>query len=171
MSGGSKAALRALIDDLERIETMVRVRSPELGTENSDTHVDVLVFEDSDTDAFVIEQILRRHGVKRMARVKDANEWERWVSHFRPRVIVMDVVMPGKNGFAAMREIVRHPTLGQIPVVICSGKKAYCDFVWATKCGAAGFVAKPLHDAKDLVRTIRAAVKNAQQGSRLDLVL
>ncbi len=61
MSGGSKAALRALIDDLERIETMVRVRSPELGTENSDTHVDVLVFEDSDTDAFVIEQILRRH--------------------------------------------------------------------------------------------------------------
>lgn len=74
------------------------------------------------------------------------------------------------SGFRGPR-IVRHPTLGQIPVVICSGKKTLCDFVWATKCGAAGFVVKPLDDAKDLVRTIRAAVKNAQQGSRLDLVL
>lgn len=166
------AALSALIRDLEReIMKDLRVCSPDKGTAKSARLVDVLVFDDSDTDAYVIECILRRHGVKRMARVNDANEWEHWVSHYRPRVIVMDVVMPGKNGYEALREIVRHPTLGEIPVVICSNKNTDSDVVWALKCGAAGFVGKPLSDPKDLTASIRAAVTNARQGKRPDIVI
>lgn len=170
MSGG-KTALRALADDLERLETNLRVRAPEFGHIRMETHVDVLVFEDSDEDARQINLILGNDGVKKMARVEDANDWERWVSYFRPRVIVMDVIMPGKNGFEALREIVRHPTLGAIPVVICTSKKTECDYVWALKCGAAGYVTKPLNDPQDLITTVRSAVRNAREGQRLDLVV
>lgn len=166
----TQVALSALIRDLEReIMKDLRVRSPNMGTTKSARHVDILVFDDSDTDAYVIEQILQRNGVKRTARVNDANEWEHWVSHYQPRVIVMDVVMPGKSGYEALREIVRHPTLGETPVVICSNKNTVSDVVWAHKCGAAGFVAKPFSDPKDLTTSIRAAVKNARQRKRLEI--
>lgn len=167
----SGEALRALIDDCERMEMTMREHMPEIGHIRMDRHVDVLIFEDSDTDAYVIEQILRQHRVKKVARVEDANDWERWVGHYRPRVILMDVIMPGKNGFAAMREIVRHPRFGKIPVVMCSSKQTECDLVWALKRGAAGYVGKPIQDPANLMTTVRDAVRKARHGQRIDLVL
>lgn len=164
-------ALSARICDLEReIMSDWRERAPAMGTSKGARLVDVLVFDDSDTDAYVIERILQRHGVKRMARVDDANEWEHWVIHYQPRVIVMDVVMPGKNGYEALREIVKHPTLGATPVVICSNKNTDSDVAWALKCGAAGFVSKPLRDPKALTTSIRAAVREARQRKQLAVV-
>lgn len=167
----SKAALCALINDCERMETLIRERMPEIGHIRMDRHVDVLIFEDSNTDAYVIEHILRRHGVNKVVRVEDANDWERCVGHHHPRVILMDVIMPGKNGFAALREIVRHPKFGKIPVVMCSGKQTECDLVWATKRGAAGYVCKPIQDPANLMATVRDAVRKARHGQRIDLVL
>lgn len=171
MTGGERGAkLRARIDDLERVESVIWGRTPRMGTPDPEP-VDVLFFEDSDTDAFVIQQILREHGMRHVARVRDANDWERWVAHFQPRVIMLDVVMPGKNGYAALREIRRHPVWREIPVVMCTSKNTDSDFVWATKRGAAGFVVKPFADPRDLVMTISAAAGNARVGRRLDVVL
>jgi twitching motility two-component system response regulator PilH len=73
----------------------------------------------------------------------------------RPDLILMDVVMPGLNGFQLTRSITRDPHYADVPVIMCTSKNQETDKVWGMRQGARDYVVKPV-DADELVGKIRA---------------
>ena len=72
-----------------------------------------------------------------------------------PDVVLMDVVLPGMNGFQATRALSREPTTKAIPVLIVSTKGMETDRAWGMRQGAKDYITKPV-DADDLIAKIKA---------------
>lgn len=77
----------------------------------------------------------------------------------QPDIILMDVVMPGINGFQATRQITRNDVTSHIPVIIVSSKSQDADKVWGERQGACGYLTKPVDD-----RTLISAVNELLAG-------
>jgi twitching motility two-component system response regulator PilH len=76
-----------------------------------------------------------------------------------PDVVLMDIVMPGLNGFQATRQLSRDSATRHIPVIIVTTKNQETDRVWGERQGAKGYLTKPV-DGKVLVQTIENVLKN-----------
>jgi twitching motility two-component system response regulator PilH len=72
-----------------------------------------------------------------------------------PDLILMDVVMPGQNGFQLTRAITRDPRFSKVPVIMCTSKNQETDKVWGMRQGARDYIVKPI-DANELMAKIRA---------------
>jgi len=107
---------------------------------------DILVVDDSRTEQVYLRNLLTRHGY-RVRSAFDAEQAWRALQDQRPDLILMDVVMPGTNGFALTRTIARHPAYGEVPIVICSSKRQETDRVWGLRQGARDYVTKPVDPA------------------------
>ena len=73
----------------------------------------------------------------------DAMQVEQMIDAQRPSLILLDVVMPQRNGFQACRELKRNAEYSRIPVVLVSSKNTESDKFWAKQQGADGYVVKP----------------------------
>src|SRR5258706_299083 len=73
----------------------------------------------------------------------------------QPDLILMDVVMPGLNGFQATRAITREEKTKHIPVIICTTKDQETDKIWGLRQGAKDYVTKPIGES-DLLDKIKA---------------
>ncbi len=116
----------------------------------------VLVVDDSPTERHIIGEILRKQGWE----VVFAEDGEAGVTMSKaemPDLIVMDVVMPGLNGFQATRAITKDAATQHIPVILCTTKGQETDKVWGIRQGAKDYVVKPV-DANDLLSKIAALV-------------
>lgn len=114
----------------------------------------VLVVDDSPTERYYLSDILRRNGFE----VTTAENGEEGLAKARtekPDLILMDVVMPGQNGFQATRSLSRDPATRGIPVILCTTKDQETDKVWGLRQGAAAYLVKPVQ-AEDLLASIRA---------------
>jgi twitching motility two-component system response regulator PilH len=116
----------------------------------------VLIVDDSPTEQHVFCKALERHGYETVV-ASDGEEAIAIAEQVRPEVIVMDVVMPGMNGFQATRRLSRNPVTAEIPVVIVSAKGQETDRIWGLRQGAAQYLVKPI-DIKDLVAAVEAAL-------------
>jgi twitching motility two-component system response regulator PilH len=116
----------------------------------------VLIVDDSPTEQHVFCKALERHGYETVV-ASDGEEAIATAEQVRPEVIVMDVVMPGMNGFQATRRLSRNPVTAEIPVVIVSAKGQETDRIWGLRQGAAQYLVKPI-DIKDLVTAVEAAL-------------
>ena len=77
------------------------------------------------------------------ARLHDPTKIEEAIEEERPNVILLDVVMPQRNGFQACRDLKNHESYSQIPVILVTSKTAPSDRYWGEQQGANGYVAKP----------------------------
>lgn len=114
----------------------------------------VLVVDDSATERHILGELLNKQGFE----VAFAEDGEKGVAQARaskPDLILMDVVMPGLNGFQATRAITRDPETQHIPILICTTKGQETDKIWGVRQGARDYVVKPI-DAGDLLRKIAA---------------
>jgi twitching motility two-component system response regulator PilH len=114
----------------------------------------ILVVDDSATERHILDGILSKKGFE----VSFAEDGEKGVAQAKlskPDLIIMDVVMPGMNGFQATRAITSDPETQHIPVIICTTKDQETDKVWGARQGAKDYVVKPI-DATDLLRKISA---------------
>ena len=66
----------------------------------------------------------------------------------RPDCILMDVVMPGKNGFQATRDLSRNPETSAIPVIIITTKDQETDKIWGMRQGARDYIVKPAGESE-----------------------
>lgn len=82
-------------------------------------------------------------------------------SEQQPDVILMDVVMPGMNGFQATRQLTRSDSTRHIPVIIVSTKSQDVDRVWGERQGASGYLVKPIDD-RILIQTVNTVLAEAQ---------
>ncbi|MDB5985337.1 MAG: response regulator [Nevskia sp.] len=116
----------------------------------------VMVVDDSPTDKEHLKQILQRagHEVLEATSGQDAIEL---VRASKPDCVVMDVVMPGMNGFQATRILSKDPATASIPIIVVSSKSQETDRVWALRQGAREYIVKPVKDA-DLVGKVRSVL-------------
>ena len=116
----------------------------------------VLIVDDSPTELMKIRGHLEGEGFQ----VTEANSGDDAIAKAkaqRPDVIVMDVVMPGMNGFQATRTLTRDPDTKGVPIIVCSSKSQETDKLWAKRQGASDYVVKPVKPA-ELITKIKAAL-------------
>ena len=116
----------------------------------------VLVVDDSPTDQHVISRALEKHGFETMV-ASDGEEAISIAETAQPDVILMDVVMPGMNGFQATRKLSRNPATSTIPVVMVTTKDQETDRIWGLRQGAVDYLMKPVGD-DELVAAVRANI-------------
>jgi len=113
----------------------------------------VLVVDDSATDTHIICNALNSAGFSTLT-VGSAEDAIALAKEERPQAILMDVVMPGTNGFQATRQLHNDPETADIPIIIVSSKGKASDKVWGLRQGAVGYITKPFSD-EELVGKIR----------------
>lgn len=111
----------------------------------------VMVVDDSPTDIANLKRILEKAGHV-VVEAGDGNAAVQRARDYRPDVILMDVVMPGVNGFQATRTLSRDPDTRHIPIIVVSSKNQETDRVWALRQGAREYLIKPFKDADLLGR-------------------
>lgn len=114
----------------------------------------ILVVDDSKTELYHLKDLLRRSGYS-VRTAENGDEAMRRLAEETPDLILMDVVMPGANGFQLTRTITRDPRWAEVPVIMCSSKGQETDKVWGLRQGARDYVVKPV-DAEQLLAKIRA---------------
>jgi twitching motility two-component system response regulator PilH len=110
--------------------------------------------DDSKTELHVLTDLLVRQGF-RVRTAENGDEALRRIAEEKPDLILMDVVMPGQNGFQLTRTITRDPRYADVPVIMCTSKSQETDKVWGMRQGARDYVVKPVN-ADELVQKIRA---------------
>ena len=114
----------------------------------------VLVVDDSKTELMFMTDLLQKSGFA-VKTAENAEDAFRRLAEDKPDLILMDVVMPGQNGFQLTRTITRDPQYASIPVIICSSKNQETDRVWGMRQGARDYITKPV-DADELMAKIKA---------------
>jgi twitching motility two-component system response regulator PilH len=114
----------------------------------------VLVVDDSPTDQQYLRELLSKSGYE-VILASGAEEALAKAKSAPPDLILMDVVMPGLNGFQATRQLTQDVATKHIPVIICTTKNQETDRVWGLKQGAKDYVMKPIDEA-ELLQKIAA---------------
>ncbi len=115
----------------------------------------VLIVDDSDVEREIIKSLIRDFEFD-VHEARNANEGITKAEEIIPDLILMDVVMPGMNGFQATKLISANPNLATIPVIMCTSRNKAADKIWGQKQGAKAYVLKPLMDNKeDLLQEIK----------------
>ena len=113
----------------------------------------ILIVDDSPTEMFRFREILSKHGFEVLEATNGADGVTLAQAEL-PDLVLMDVVMPGVNGFQATRQISRGATTKHIPIVIVSTKDQDTDRVWGRRQGACDYLTKPI-DETQLITVIK----------------
>ncbi|WP_422135812.1 twitching motility response regulator PilH [Endozoicomonas sp. ALD040] len=112
----------------------------------------ILIVDDSPTELFQLKAMLEKHGHS----VLTAENGADGVALCRaehPDAVLMDIVMPGLNGFQATRQLSKDNNTSHIPVVIVTTKDQETDRVWGIRQGAKDYLTKPIREAT-LLKTL-----------------
>lgn len=113
----------------------------------------VLVVDDSPAQTRLLQSVLQQGGFHSVA-ISDPSKIEEAIEEERPNVILLDVVMPKRNGFEACRDLKSQQTYAKIPVILVTSKATPSDRYWGEQQGANGFVAKPFTPA-ELINAVK----------------
>ena len=119
----------------------------------------ILIVDDSPTEAHVLKGMLEKNGFE-IETAENGTEGIERAKEFKPDLILMDVVMPGLNGFQATRQLTKDPDTKEIPVIIVTTKDQETDRVWGMRQGARDFLTKPVSE-QVLMEKINAALETA----------
>lgn len=114
----------------------------------------ILIVDDSPTEIHVMKGILSKHGYNILV-AENGEAGVEEAKNSRPDLILMDVVMPGLNGFQATRQLNRDPDTADIPVILVTTKDQETDRAWGLRQGAREYVVKPV-SADELLNKIRS---------------
>jgi twitching motility two-component system response regulator PilH len=111
----------------------------------------ILIVDDSPTERYYLTAILERNGFT-VTTAENGDDAMAKIKADRPELILMDVVMPGANGFQVTRSIAKDPELADVPIIICSTKNQETDRIWGLRQGARDYLVKPVDEAQLLAR-------------------
>jgi twitching motility two-component system response regulator PilH len=120
------------------------------------THI--LIIDDSPTEVHVFRTILEKNKFQVSVAINGDDGIQKALET-KPDCILMDVVMPGKNGFQATRDLSRNPDTSSIPVIIITTKDQETDKIWAMRQGAKDYIVKPASE-KDLMERINKVLNH-----------
>jgi twitching motility two-component system response regulator PilH len=113
----------------------------------------VLIVDDSPAQVKLIQGLLEPEGYPSVG-LNDPARVEEAIAAERPGVILLDVVMPGRNGFQVCRELKSNTEYNAIPVILVTSKDTASDRYWGEQQGADGYVTKPF-TREELLRAVR----------------
>ncbi len=111
----------------------------------------ILVVDDSPTERFFAVDLLTKAGYQ-VITAESGEEGIAMAKSSKPDLILMDVVMPGLNGYQATRTLTRDEETRNIPVIVCTTKGLETDKIWGLRQGAVDYMVKPLSPEKLLAR-------------------
>ena len=114
----------------------------------------ILVVDDSPTERHVLVYLLTKNGYQ----VITAESGEEGVEKAKkelPDLVLMDVVMPGLNGYQATRTLTREESTKHIPIIVCTSKGQETDKIWGLRQGAQDYLVKPVN-GEELLSKIAA---------------
>lgn len=114
----------------------------------------IMVVDDSATERHMLRDLLTKAGYE-VVSCESGDDAIVKARQVKPDLILMDVVMPGLNGFQATRAISRDPETRAIPVIMCTSKSQETDKIWGLRQGARDYVVKPV-DREMLLAKISA---------------
>ncbi len=116
----------------------------------------IVVVDDSYADIQLIEGCLKgaHHTV---ISFPSSDKLEDKVAIEKPDLIVLDVIMPGRNGFQACRDLKNDDRCKNIPIILCTSKANESDKFWGQQQGANGYIVKPFK-AEDLLAAVKKAM-------------
>ncbi len=107
----------------------------------------VLIVDDSRTELLFLTGLLQKNGFA-VKTAENADDAMRRLEEEQPDLILMDVVMPGQNGFQLTRAIARNPQYASVPIILCTSKNQETDRVWGMRQGARDYIVKPVNEAE-----------------------
>ena len=111
----------------------------------------VLIVDDSKTELMFMTDLLQRNGMT-VRTAQGADDAFKRLIEEKPDLILMDVVMPGQNGFQLTRAINRTPEYTEIPIIMCTSKNLETDRVWGMRQGARDYITKPVNETELLAK-------------------
>ena len=105
----------------------------------------ILIVDDSPTEVHVLQIMLTKNGHQVVVATSGEDGVEKAETE-KPDLILMDVVMPGMNGFQATRQISKNKDTASIPVIMVTTKDQETDKVWAMRQGAKDYIVKPVQE-------------------------
>ena len=111
----------------------------------------ILIVDDSPTERYFLSDILIKNGFS-VSTAVNGEEALLKIKADRPELILMDVVMPGRNGYQVTRAIARDPGTQDLPVIICTSKGQETDRIWGLRQGARDYIVKPVDPAELLAK-------------------
>jgi twitching motility two-component system response regulator PilH len=113
----------------------------------------VLIVDDSQAEVHLMQSMLQQGGFHSVG-ISDPTRIEDAIEEERPNVILLDVVMPQRNGFQACRELKSQDIYSQIPVILVTSRSSPSDRYWGEQQGANGWVAKPF-TSEELLNAVK----------------
>jgi putative two-component system response regulator len=126
----------------------------------------ILIVDDESAARAALEALLRREGFD----VRDASDGPSALAEcatFRPDLILLDILMPGINGFEVCRRIKATPETRLTPVVLITGLSATEDRIEGINAGADDFLSKPI-DINELLARTRSLLRLKQYTDELE---
>lgn len=121
--------------------------------------IQILIIDDSQTEIIAFSRMLRNQGYE-IATANNAEDGLKKAIEIKPDLILMDVVMPGMNGFQATRRLTKNPATANIPVIMITTKDQETDRIWGMRQGARDYVVKP-PDPADFLAKVKALLGDA----------
>ena len=137
----SKVAADVQFSDVENCAEQMRVQKK------------VLIVDDSPAQVKLMQGLLEPEGYWPVG-LNDPRLVEEAITAERPSVILLDVVMPERNGFQVCRELKSNAEFNSIPVILVTSKDTASDRYWGQQQGADGYVTKPF-TREELLRAVR----------------
>ena len=122
----------------------------------------VVVVDDSPTSLRFVADTLRGAGYE-VSTAKDGEEAIELITSNPPRGIVLDILLPKKNGFQVCRELKTNPVTKDVRIILLSSKRQEADRFWGQRQGADAYVTKPIQPAE--LTAIVNAVMSADSAS------
>jgi len=113
----------------------------------------ILIVDDSQAEVHLMQSMLQQGGFHSVG-ISDPTRIEDAIEEERPNVILLDVVMPQRNGFQACRELKSQDSYSQIPVILVTSRCSPSDRYWGEQQGANGWVAKPF-TSEELLNAVK----------------
>jgi CheY-like chemotaxis protein len=134
-----------------------RSRCPDRGAGEGGSRMGkVMVVDDAVADLRLIEGILKSAG-HRVVCCDRGDRLEDRLADERPDLLLLDIVMPDRNGYDVLRGLKKDPRTKDTPVVFVSSKNQESDRVWGKRQGAADYLGKPF-TSEDLLTVVRRLV-------------
>jgi twitching motility two-component system response regulator PilH len=104
----------------------------------------ILIVDDSPTERYFLTDILVKNGYS-VSTAENGEEAMLKIKADKPQLILMDIVMPGQNGFQVTRAITKDPETQDVPIIICTSKGQETDRIWGLRQGARDYLVKPVN--------------------------
>lgn len=125
----------------------------ESGDQTGNAAITILIVDDSPTEVHIFKKILEKQGYTTTT-ASEGQEAVDLAIATQPDLILMDVVMPGLNGFQATRKLRNNESTANIPVIMVTTKDQQTDISWGKRQGANEYMVKPVKPA-ELIATIK----------------